>query len=75
MKKITHLLIGVLISAHSFAQSYTIPKNPALEYLYNTKNEIPTISNADNLFFFKPNLKNWNTGFSLIKNKMIQNIF
>jgi hypothetical protein len=69
MKKITHLLIGVLISAHSFAQSYTIPKNPALEYLYNTNNEIPTISNVDNLFFFKPNLKNWNTGFSLIKNK------
>jgi len=58
-----------LFSLSANSQSYTITANPTLKYLYNTKNEIGTISNTKDLHLFPLIIGNNNARFKLIKNE------
>ena len=51
------------------AQSFSIPTNPTLTYLYKTPNEIGTIGNTDKLLLFPIPVGNKQANFKLIKNK------
>jgi hypothetical protein len=65
---VTAFLI-IILSLSANSQSYTITANPTLKYLYNTKNEIGTISNTKNLHLFPLIIGNNNARFKLIKNE------
>ena len=69
MKLISTALLALLIPIITTAQSYVIPTSPTLTYLYNSENDISTISHTENLNLFTPNLNNWRAKFKLIKNK------
>jgi hypothetical protein len=51
------------------AQSFSIPTNPTLTYLYKTPNEIGTVGNTDKLLLFPITVGNKQANFKLIKNK------
>jgi len=59
-----------LLSLSANSQSYSIPSNPTLNYLYNTKNEIGTISNTRDLNLFPLITGNNKARFKLIKNEV-----
>lgn len=69
MKSIYVSLIILLLPVFTIAQSYSINNTPTLTYLFKTKNEIGKISNTEKLELFKPNLKNWKTKYTLIKDQ------
>jgi hypothetical protein len=69
MKSIYISLLSLFLPLFTQPQSYSIKNTPTLSYLFKTKSEIGKISNTEKLELFKPNLKNWKTKFSLIKDK------
>jgi len=62
-------LLGTFLTILSYSQSFTIPSNPTLNYLYNAKNEIGTINNSKDLELFPYNVANNQARFKLVKNE------
>lgn len=69
MKQIFTAFIWILIPFILNAQSYTVPNNPSLVYLYNVKNDITTISNTEKMVLFPLLIVKNQAKFKLLKNK------
>lgn len=69
MNKSIFLILGIIYSLSSIAQSYEINNSPIFKHLYNSKNEIGTISISDKLELLPIKVGNQKAKFKLIKNK------
>lgn len=70
MKKFSTTLIGIFITIITLSQSFKTKLTPSLKHLYNTKNEIGTISNTEKLALFPLKVGKEDAVFKLIKNKI-----
>jgi len=69
MKKVLNTFLLIILSKYSICQTCQITSNPTLNYLYNTKNEIPKISNTEKLSLFPIQIGKKQAKFKLIKNE------
>ena len=69
MNKFSATIIGIFITIISFGQSFKTNLTPSLKHLFNSKNEIGTISNTEKLALFPLKVGKEAAVFKLIKNK------
>jgi hypothetical protein len=69
MKIILTTIFGFIIPLLVNSQSFTIPTNSTLKYLFNTKNEIGSINNTNDLYLFPYKVGANQAKFKLIKNE------